>query len=70
MKKTEEPEDLKLIEDEPDTEVKINEGLSDQGNEAEKKDVEMDGFKVVRAAKTEKAGDLFPERKAIIISLL
>ena len=25
--------------------------------------VEMDGFKVVRAAKTEKAGDLFPERK-------
>ena len=23
----------------------------------------MDGFKVVRAAKTEKAGDLFPERK-------
>ena len=63
LKKTEEPEDLKLIEDEPDTEVKINEGLSDQGNEAEKKDVEMDGFKVVRAAKTEKAGDLFPERK-------
>ena len=26
-------------------------------------EVEMDGFKVVRAAKTEKASDLFPERK-------
>lgn len=44
--------------------------VSDSQDEAsspiEEKDndhVEMDGFKVVRAAKTEKAGDLFPERK-------
>ena len=32
-------------------------------NEKDDGHVEMDGFKVVRAAKTEKAGDLFPERK-------
>jgi len=32
-------------------------------NEKDNDHVEMDGFKVVRAAKTEKAGDLFPERK-------
>ena len=30
--------------------------------------VEMDGFKVVRAAKTEKASDLFPERKGLSFS--
>ena len=63
LDKIKEPEIVKRMEEEPETEVKINEGLTDQGNEAEKKDVEMDGFKVVRAAKTEKAGDLFPERK-------
>ena len=32
-------------------------------------EVDMDGFKVVRAAKTEKAGDLFPKEKEITISL-
>ena len=32
-------------------------------NDDQSQEVEMDGFKVVRAAKTEKAGDLFPERK-------
>ena len=63
LEKIKEPEIVKRMEEEPEMEVKINEGLTDQGNEAEKKDVEMDGFKVVRAAKTEKAGDLFPERK-------
>ena len=63
FQKIKKPEIVKLVEDEPETEVKINEGLSEQGKEAEKKDVEMDGFKVVRAAKTEKAADLFPERK-------
>ena len=63
FEKIKKPEIVKLVEDEPETEVKINEGLSEQGKEAEKKDVEMDGFKVVRAAKTEKAADLFPERK-------
>jgi S-DNA-T family DNA segregation ATPase FtsK/SpoIIIE len=34
-----------------------------EDNTPEQPEVEMDGFKVVRAAKTEKAGDLFPERK-------
>ena len=63
LEKIQKPEIEKRMEDEPETEVKINEGLTKQGEEAEKKDVEMDGFKVVRAAKTEKAGDLFPERK-------
>ena len=63
LEKIEEPEIVKPMEDEPETVVKINEGLTDKGKEAEKKDAEMDGFKVVRAAKTEKAGDLFPERK-------
>ena len=36
---------------------------SSEDNTPEQPEVEMDGFKVVRAAKTEKAGDLFPERK-------
>ena len=63
LEKIKKPEIVKPMEDELETEVKINEGLTEQGKEAEKKDVEMDGFKVVRAAKTEKAADLFPERK-------
>ena len=36
---------------------------SEENDSSENNEVEMDGFKVVRAAKTEKAGDLFPERK-------
>ena len=32
-------------------------------NQPDEKEVNMDGFKVVRAAKTEKASDLFPEMK-------
>lgn len=34
-----------------------------EGNKKVQKPNELDGFKVVRAEKTEKAGDLFPERK-------
>ena len=63
LEKIQRPEIEKRLEEDPKTEVKINEGLTEQGEEDEKKHVEMDGFKVVRAAKTEKAGDLFPERK-------
>jgi len=40
-----------------------DEKISSQINEKGDDQVEMGGFKVVRAAKTEKAGDLFPERK-------
>ena len=43
--------------------VAIPDTSSSEENTPEQPEVEMDGFKVVRAAKTEKAGDLFPERK-------
>ena len=43
--------------------VAIPVSSSSEENTPEQPEVEMDGFKVVRAAKTEKAGDLFPERK-------
>lgn len=45
--------------------IDVNEPVSnsEEKDSSENNDVEMDGFKVVRAAKTEKAGDLFPERK-------
>ena len=51
--------------------VKVSENIdedepvsnSEEKSSSENNEVEMDGFKVVRAAKTEKAGDLFPERK-------
>ncbi len=43
--------------------VAIPDTSSSKENTPEQPEVEMDGFKVVRAAKTEKAGDLFPERK-------
>ena len=45
--------------------VLVNEKESSASNKDIEKvnEVEMDGFKVVRAAKTEKAGDLFPEQK-------
>ncbi len=42
---------------EPDSSVKMDPDPQDD------QDAGMDGFKVVRAAKTEKAADLFPERK-------
>ena len=63
LEKIKEPEIVELSDEEPETEAKIKEALTDQGKEVAKIDVDMDGFKVVRAAKTEKAGDLFPERK-------
>ena len=59
----------------PDSGDKTKEKSSDQETKADSEsnlakndpppsdEVDMDGFKVVRAAKTEKAGDLFPERK-------
>ena len=53
VKKDESPEELKAKKD-------IDDHKPDETSVAE---VEMDGFKVVRAAKTEKASDLFPERK-------
>lgn len=40
-----------------------NEDFSNIKTSEKENIVELDGFKVVRAAKTEKAGDLFPERK-------
>ena len=43
--------------------VEDKKDILDGNDNAPKQEVEMDGFKVVRAAKTEKAGDLFPERK-------
>ncbi|MEC8243307.1 MAG: DNA translocase FtsK [Verrucomicrobiota bacterium] len=43
--------------------VAIRDTSSSEENTLEQPEVEMDGFKVVRAAKTEKAGDLFPEHK-------
>ena len=43
--------------------IAIPDTLSSEENAPEQPEVEMDGFKVVRAAKPEKAGDLFPERK-------
>jgi S-DNA-T family DNA segregation ATPase FtsK/SpoIIIE len=51
----------------PDTSKEESDSIPDNSssvdNRSEQAEVDMDGFKVVRAAKTEKAGDLFPERK-------
>ena len=51
----------------PDTSKEESDTIPDNSssvdNTPEQAEVDMDGFKVVRAAKTEKAGDLFPERK-------
>ena len=44
-------------------ETQVQESTSEIEEEESTEQVSMDGFKVVRAAKTEKAVDLFPERK-------
>ncbi|MEC8044468.1 MAG: DNA translocase FtsK [Verrucomicrobiota bacterium] len=44
-------------------EEKVIQVQDESENQPDEKDVNMDGFKVVRAAKTEKASDLFPEMK-------
>jgi S-DNA-T family DNA segregation ATPase FtsK/SpoIIIE len=51
----------------PDTSKEESDTIPDNSSSIDntpgQSEVDLDGFKVVRAAKTEKAGDLFPERK-------
>ena len=56
-KKIEDFSDKNSVQDSAEIPTVTNEALSTED------EADLDGFKVVRAAKTEKAGDLFPERK-------
>ena len=56
-KKIEDFSDKNSVQNSTEIPTVTNEALSTED------EADLDGFKVVRAAKTEKAGDLFPERK-------
>ena len=60
---SEDSESKNADEDSVESSVEDKKDILGVNDNAPKQEVEMDGFKVVRAAKTEKAGDLFPERK-------
>ena len=60
---SEDSESKNAEEDSAESSVEDKKDILGGKDNAPKQEVEMDGFKVVRAAKTEKAGDLFPERK-------